>query len=314
MMRKLRTLGLAFAAALAANAVIASGASAESFAFHSEVDPTVLAGSAEGTHQFTVDAGTTTCTAVHYTGTVPTAETTEAIVSPIYTGCTTHMGQTVDVSMEGCRYVLTPETKVGSTYKAKLGISCESGKVMKILVTVFGSAVCTIEVPPQVRSGVTISEVAGGDIKVATEISNLEYDQTGGFGCSTAENTTNGTYKGSSVIGGSLEGADATIAMKALQTIIQMPAGAKFTGVKTMVKIPIENKHTAKIGIKMLNFPGTFVKHLKNDCGEIDVGKSCTVELECIKLSPKGKSIYLVAESATPRDLDATQLEGCTEA
>jgi hypothetical protein len=319
MIRELETLGLALVAAFAMSAVGAAAASAESFAFHSEVEHTTLLGAGVGTQQFTVDAGSTTCGGVEYEGTVTSQEFTEAALTPKFTSCTVDPAGTADITVNSCRYVLAPVTKSGGTYKAKLSIACNEGDSVTVAVTLAGVTKCTIHFPPQELGEVTVSEVSEGDIKVAAEIGGIDYSQTAGTGagkCSQAEGTTNGTFKGEMVLAGSLGEAQVGIGMQAQKVVLLASSPTKFSGKKDdeqTITINNESGNDLTKGLEYLVAENGNAFELTADtCGKgIAKGKSCSIKLKCKTLS--GKVAYIVAETQAPdpHGVTASKLENC---
>jgi hypothetical protein len=315
MTRNLKIMGVALIAAFALGAVAASAASAESFDFYSEVQHTDLAGSGEGTSKFAFSAGTVTCSTAKYEGTMSSEESTSLTLAPLFEGCTVDPTGTASVSMNGCQFVLTASTKEESTYKAGLDITCGEGKTISIVVKVAGVTKCTIEIPAQSLSTVTVSEVSEGDLKAVAAVEGLKYSQTTGSGsgaCTKAENNTNGVYEGVAKIGGSLEELDATLSLQPPKSVVAVDLSTKFTGLNDKKATKIYNLTDQKLEINKISWAGEFFKFIKETCaGGIAKGGSCEIELECIKAVPKGKSVYIVAESKAPRALAAGELEGC---
>jgi hypothetical protein len=196
MTRNLKVLGLALMAAFALAAVGASGASAATELFHSEVEPTILEGSQVGTHKFTTTAGNVTCSTAVFKGTAKLKTESDQTIHPEYSGCNLSGAEFVSatVSTTGCNYTFTqPNSKAGVT-----DIVCEVGK--NITVTAFG---CTITVGPQNNLAVSYKNTgtgAGRDVDVNAEATNVVYSHTG-FTCGTGSGTT-GTYTGETTVKG----------------------------------------------------------------------------------------------------------------
>ncbi len=311
----LRTLGLALVAAFAMSATAAAAASAEPFAFHSEVIHTDLTGSGEGTSSFGFDAGTAVCNTAKFEGTMSTEETTELALTPAFESCTVEPLGLAPVTMNGCQLVLTASTKEGSAYKAGLDIACPGTNSITVVAKVAGITKCTISIPAQSLSGVTVSEVSEGDIKAVASVEGVKYSQAAGVGagaCAKAENTTNGTFKGDFVIGGSLEGVEVPLLLQPPPQVIAADVSATFGGIKTQKSITITNVYIKKIEIKNFIFSTTYFKKVKDNCGgELDLKQSCSIELQCENLLPKGSRAFLNTETKDPQAFASTELKGC---
>jgi hypothetical protein len=318
MTRTLKALGLALVTAFALSAAAATAASAESFAFHSEIQHTNLTGAGEGTSTFVGDAGTLECKTAKYEGTMTSQESTSLALSPLFESCTAALFS-ADVSMNGCQFVLTASTKEGGTYKAAMDISCSEGKSITMLTTLSGVTKCTIHIPAQTLSGVTVSEVSEGDVKAAASISGIKYSQTPGTGfgaCAKAENTTNGTYSGVAIIAGSLGEAQVNVGMQAAAVVLSATSKVKFKGKDTeqIIKFTNETKNDlTKVLDYLVTKNGNDFLFTEDTCDPngLAAGQTCQIKLRCIAAS--GKDAYQLTETQEPdpHGLTATKLEGC---
>lgn len=316
MTRNLKALGLALVAAFALSAVVSSAASAEPFAFHSEIQHTTLTGAGEGSSSFTFDAGTAKCSTAKYEGTMLSEESTSLTLAPAFESCTI-AGVKADVSMNGCQFVLTASAKEGGIYKGTMGISCGEGKSMTILVTLLGVTVCTIDIPAQTLSGVTFSEVSEGDVKATASVSGITYSQTpkeGSF-CSKVENKANGTYSGVAVIAGSLGEAQVNVGMQAAAPVISADSKVKFKGKDDEQVIKISNvsgKDLSKGLIYLTAKSGNDFTLSEDTCNNgIAKDKSCQIKLKCKTASGKDAYQLMETQAPDPHGLAATKLEGC---
>jgi uncharacterized membrane protein len=123
MSSKLKALGLAFAAALALTAAVATAAMAEP-GFTSESASTTIHGVQEGSHEFTAGEGfgAITCSTVTYSGTSEGTFFTSMTLQPTYSGCKDSFGRTVHVVTNTLQYTFTVTgtdasgTPIGTTH------------------------------------------------------------------------------------------------------------------------------------------------------------------------------------------------------
>lgn len=318
MNRNVKVLGAALLVALTICAFGASAASAESFSFYSEIEHTTLTGSATGTHTFTIDAGAATCGVAQFSGTLTSAKSTEVTITPSYESCTADPAGSVDLAMNGCQYVLVPITKEGAAYKTEMKLVCGEGKSLTALVTLFGVTKCTISIPAQTFGSVTLTQVSEGDIGMEANISGIDYSQTPGTGigaCTKAEGTTNGTYKGSAVIAGSLAEAEVNIAMQPPKQIISADSPIKFTGKDSEKVMKIYNVSGAdlKNGLEysQSNDGNDFSGVEVTSCKALAKDKSCEVKLKCKTASGKVAHFIIETMGTDPHGVAASRLEGC---
>lgn len=196
MNRKIKALGMAFAAVLVVGAFSAASASAE---FHSEVDHTTITASQPTTVDdvFTVKAGTVKCKSATYTGTSTTKTSEDITVTPAYAECTAFGFVSTAIDVNGCTYTFT------TTETQQLHILCPEGKA--ITVTAFN---CWVHVGAQTASGITYTNEGSGsarDVTVDASITGMTYTQTSKSfpGCS------NGTFTDGKYVGGAtVKGTD----------------------------------------------------------------------------------------------------------
>jgi hypothetical protein len=196
MNRKLKGLGLMFAALLALAAFSSSAMATE---FHSETAHTIISGEQppEKNDVFTVKAGTVTCKSATYSGTTSSVTTGEVTVTPKYSECTAFgfVNSPIDVPST-CDYRFTP-----STAAKQLDIVCTSTE--KITVTAFN---CWVTVGTQSTNGITYTNAGAGatrDITVDANVTGLAYTQhSKSFPGCTNGSFTDGTYVGSGTVKG----------------------------------------------------------------------------------------------------------------
>jgi hypothetical protein len=190
MNRKLKTLGVAFAAVMAM-AIFAGPASATLALFHSEVEHSEIKGAQEEQDVFTVNAGTVKCSTASYQGTSSVATPTEITVTPAYSNCTAFGFVNTTIHTNECHYTFTSHP----TTPPVLHILCPKEP---ITVTAFN---CWITVPSQtVNSGVTYTNLGTGssrEVTVDVKLSALTYTQhSKSFPGCTNGTFSNGTYVG----------------------------------------------------------------------------------------------------------------------
>ena len=186
MNRKFKTLGLVLASVFAMSALGASAASAAEF--HSAAHPQTITGSQSGSHVFTTNAGTVTCTTANFTGTTSAKTSATQTLAPDYNNCTAFGFINVPIHENGCAYIFN----INGTTE----VECPSGK--KIEIT---APFCTTTVGPQhLATGGntfhTVGSTPNRHITTTTHISNeIDYNECG-------TNRTNGTYTGTTTVKG----------------------------------------------------------------------------------------------------------------
>jgi hypothetical protein len=226
---KIKAIGLAFAAALVASAVITSGASSTTGGhFTSEVEHTLVTGKEAGTHatEFEVFGIPITCTTVAYEGTIKraTKTATEITITPNYKNCfqkTNHIPENaVTIDIKGCAYILTVRPNP-ATNDNTVHVECPlvDGKRTTITITAPG---CEITIPPQTPTGGVVYKSFTGtngkpSITLEATVTDIVYEKhgaceflvpfgTGPFGH--AENVHPGTITvDTSATGGILRGS-----------------------------------------------------------------------------------------------------------
>lgn len=169
-MRYLKAIGLTALVALAASAIFASAASAQTKGFYAagplaaettEFKDATLVGEQEGEpgepwNFFKTPGGIVSCDNATFTGTIEGGTAEELTVTPHYEECAA-AGQPATVNMNGCDYLFTQPTKLAEKeYTAKVGLTCPQENRVQIGVYLFGNStsgthsfkVCTIEVWP----------------------------------------------------------------------------------------------------------------------------------------------------------------------
>jgi uncharacterized membrane protein len=207
MIRNLKALVLALAAALALGTVAASTAAAEKkFDFTSDGHHTVFIGTSDAGHkdEFTTTPGSVTCKKVVYDGTTKATSTTTIALTPAYSECTAHtaagtLPATIDVN--SCAYTFHTETKDASgVYTGDMSIECfVLNDSIQITVSIFGTSKCTIHYFDQTIKGVTY-KAANNKVEATISAGGLTYTETEGTGlgrCTGSEDATvNGTITG----------------------------------------------------------------------------------------------------------------------
>jgi hypothetical protein len=211
MIRNLKVLGLAFAAAFALSAVMASGAMANKlFTSPESTGTTYLTGDTHaGDKVFSTDTGEETCGTETYSGSVAGTSSATVTVTPTYSNCHLIFIFTFNVTIDvnGCGFVFTIESGANANNEGSTEIECPAGKVIE--VTAPG---CTVTVPPQ--SGLTkVTYTNKGnavpakemDITVDFSITGITYEEHNTIGSTCANSTshtTNGTYAGAATVRG----------------------------------------------------------------------------------------------------------------
>ena len=211
MIRNFKVLGLALVVAFALSATAAATASAN---FDSEAEVTKLSGGQSTTHEFTVNAGSTTCEEASFpgestgvlTGGAYTAET--LTIKPVYSKCSSVVlgeKRTTHVNMNGCDYLFKSgaTTESGTKVHGTVDVVCPAGQSIDVQIT--GAEICTITVPAQTNvAGITYHNTGTGsarDVDVTANVSTLKYTQHGflcpGNAFSSTKTFTNGKYTGS---------------------------------------------------------------------------------------------------------------------
>lgn len=196
---------------LLAMGAIAAQASAHQFETTGS-ESTVLTGSQEDTHIFSINGVEVTCTTATFAGTTTGLKTNEVHVHPTYgkTGGKCHLGGiTVTVDTTGCDYTFSGETTTNpnkpAVEDAPVEISCEEGKLIKL------TGACEARVPAQKVHGVhytNVTENSKDAVTVDATVEGIHSTTTGGFSCfvlglGSGEKTwENGTYFGKSIVTG----------------------------------------------------------------------------------------------------------------
>jgi len=178
MIRKFKTLGVAFVAVFALVAVMASAASAAKYTASSY--PTTGTGtSALGNDTFTTEAGKVEC-AVHYEGTI-TGESETLTGSSTYSNCKAFGFLSATVATNGCDGTAIAPVGSGDKYTASGSLVCPAGKSIEIT-----AGTCKVSIGGQSSVGtVTITlNTAAGDVSVQANLNSIKYTVvTDGFGC-----------------------------------------------------------------------------------------------------------------------------------
>ncbi len=203
---RLKFLGLALVAALAMSSIVASVASAD--VITTEAAPTTLTGAQGGTDVRGFHSGSTKCTTVKYTGSLSALSSSNATVTPTYSGCAL-LGLASTTSMNGCSFKFNVNATAGNT-TGTTDIVCPAGKEITITAPSVGTPKCIVHIPAQTGlasiSYSNLGSTTTREITASLNITNLKYSQTAGTAetgnCATADNTTGGTYVGSALFTG----------------------------------------------------------------------------------------------------------------
>ncbi len=210
MSQSIKILLRALVSALAISAFVANVASAEFFYFKSGSASTSLSGKQHpGTDVFTTDTGTVSCENVTYSGTQSGSEASEVSLTPSYSGCKAFGLLSVPIDVNGCQYRYKADTKVAGDYEGAVAIVCPGEN--QIAITAPG---CTVTVGSQSNLGnITYTNVGSGatsEVTADVNISGLQYREHRplfGICASDTVATSNGTYKGGTLITGTNGGA-----------------------------------------------------------------------------------------------------------
>jgi hypothetical protein len=216
MNRKLKTLGVAFVAAMALTAVTASSASAF-LGFTSTSHHTELHGKQVGNHVFTASAssgfGAITCTTATFVGTGSATSETSQTITPTYSGCKDSFGRTVDIITNSLHYIFTVDGTDGE--ETPIGNVHVTGHIQLTVTT--GGTHCTVTISAeQTQDGITYHNHEGpdgDDVLVTTDTDEVVSTTSGGFfacGISNGEHT-DGEYTGETIMEGKSGGASVSI-------------------------------------------------------------------------------------------------------
>ena len=171
MIRKFKTLGLAFVAVLAMSAVVASASQAANFTA-SSYPASFTTESAKGNDTFKTEAGTVECKA-HFEGSLAAASES-ILVKPKYTECQA-FGLAAEVTVgANCYYQFTTSQEV---HVVAVGGTC---------VIVIHTATCTTQLNPQtgLKTVDLNNNAATTDITAQATVTGIAYEVTkDGFAC-----------------------------------------------------------------------------------------------------------------------------------
>lgn len=204
-MRYIKALGLAFVAALALSAVVASAASAQG-KLTSDGPVTLDATETGGVtaNSLTAFGNATRCPGSSYTGheynktphaLIPSGAST-ATFTPKYVNCVSIQGGSelpTTVDMNGCDYVMHigATVGVGKTYAATADVVCPAGQ--HILVTAFSGGghafrLCTVTVGPQTGlAGAHFTDTGNGHVDLTGTFKGIKSSRSGLCGASSTE-------------------------------------------------------------------------------------------------------------------------------
>lgn len=226
MNHKLRTLGAALVAVLAVGAVVVSSASAAG-AFTAEAGKTVtgtqingmITGKAVFKHELATAGGTLKCD-VTFHGVSGADVSPELTLTPTYSNCVTSGVILMQVTMNGCHYLLTAGNTVvptdQNTITATIDIVCPSGNVIDIHGTAVGTN-CHKTVPAQNNLGVielhNRGNVTSMDLEATFDITGITYEIHGQCPNNPAQTvvTNNGIYRGVATIQSATSGVGITV-------------------------------------------------------------------------------------------------------
>lgn len=185
MIRKIKSLSLAFVAIGTMSIIAASAAQAAEF--HAEGGPNVSVTGAQTEAfklQLTGSGATVNCTQVLFEGTLQggtSQQTTaqEITLTPTHTGCSA-FGLAATVEMNGCKFTITAAGQAANTTVLDIA-GCTVGKSIQAK-----TAGCTITVPEQTGLSHAVGATNAGppkDIEVQTTLQGITY-QLSGAACS----------------------------------------------------------------------------------------------------------------------------------
>lgn len=189
MTRYAKPLGLTVLAMLLIAAVAAPSASALK-EIRSAAAPRIITGAQTEANPwaFKVAAGIVKCTTANIEGTMTKTDQPSLTVKPTFSGCTDPLAS-VDVVTTGCNFVfeyeeVVIETFPGSTHTpGPMKIECEAGKQILLTPTVFGKAVCTIDIPAQTPTEPQVDHRVEGvpsDVLITYTAALIKYTVKGG--------------------------------------------------------------------------------------------------------------------------------------
>jgi len=210
MTRKLKKIGFALFALLAASAIPASSALALPFTSPGAgaSQKTFLTGEQSVAFTLTLPGGTVKCTNFSLAGSVTGFEQTTVTLAPTYTGCNAFGFASSHIKPNGCTYRFeapTTEPSAGQYTAVPFRINCAAGKQIEITPTSFGASVCTQFLAEQAPSKVHVvysNNAERGPVMgylANATVEGISYTGTGG---SCAASGTNGTYSGQTTIKG----------------------------------------------------------------------------------------------------------------
>jgi hypothetical protein len=195
MIRNLKVLGVAFAAVLALSAVAATAASAEGKVTCTSYPCTLTGTSPLENDVFNTEGGKVECKAAFHS--LISEASSSLTVTPTYTECRAFGFVNATVNMNGCDYLFTTPTKIGShewtsgspsptTNPSEVThVLCPVGKAIEI-----SSGTCKLAIHPQTLAGhliitnTTNTPEKLNDIDIQATYENIKYTVvTDGFGC-----------------------------------------------------------------------------------------------------------------------------------
>jgi hypothetical protein len=205
MIRKAKTLVLAFTAVVAVSATMASAANAGQFT--AEAYPATMTGTQLTNHQFQFGGGAINCASATFHGTLEAAAgalTTKAT----YAECATGGGAGIAINMTSCDYVLhAGETLANDRVDGSMDVQCaQAGDEIDIVEPATG---CAIGIPPQ--QGLTTlaytNHTVAKDFDVDIAVTEIEYTQNAN--CPGGEGVFfNGEYNGQVTMTADFGGAE----------------------------------------------------------------------------------------------------------
>jgi len=276
MFAKLKAFAMAFIVMLAAGVLAAAPASAEEFFFNSEAKETTLTGTQEESHVFTTTAGAVQCKKASFTGSMFESELSTVEVTPSYSECTMSGGTpgTATFAMNGCVYRFSNGNIEGEKHEGTVGIVCPGGKEIVVQVKLFGSTVCTIDVPAQSGLGTVtytdIGENEGAEITANINVKEkLKYSHTGMCGNGSA---STGSVSGKYLVKGESGEAKAGVSTTGLTVMDMQPAQVSFKGLGAGATKAVTFTNNGNIAI----YTGTFSITPNENTFKILGTSSCT--------------------------------------
>jgi hypothetical protein len=189
-------------------AYITGGGSGEAAAtFTADLYPTAVASSAPSSFTWTQHAGSSTCTSTTFSAELGAA-VTQGPLAAAFSGCTATGGHPTVINMHSCKFQLAL-LSTGPPYNGTAGVSCEKAgdaiEVTTYLNSELKTVVCNTTIGAQAgHEGVSLANVTlpRTGIEAGFNVKGISYT-TGGTGCGSTANYTDGVLAGTTTLVGS---------------------------------------------------------------------------------------------------------------